>query len=429
MSAASITLGETTVRCLRCGLSHPAVIELDDGAAYGRVICPHRPPRARLSGNAELFFALRARSRCVGLPETRARPALISLLPITDHCNFRCPVCYAAAEPKSKPSYLPVAEIVHRARLARKSGARTISLTGGEPTLHPELRTIIQAVRALGPRVYLVTNGLRLGTEPSLAAALRRAGLTKVKLQLDSFNPATHERLRGNTFIREKIQAARNVVAAGLRLGTIAMMTKLNLPEIGRLIEFGLSLAPALNTIVFQAAAPTGRFELGRDQLVDKEEMLDQLLACGALPDASLEDAWPLPHVEPWSMQVHPDCGVNILVAIKGGRARLAREFIDLEMLHQRLHALGARTTWSARNLAPLRAILSSTRPGQRAAVLRCLTGFLFGSRHCGMVVIGVGAFCCSGFLDEQRLAGCATAELTARGSVSPCAWYSQTST
>jgi hypothetical protein len=111
-----------------------------------------------------------------------------------------------------------------------------------------------------------------------------------------------------------------------------------------------------------------------------------------------------------------------VLLDVERGRVRLARELIDLEILHQRLRALGAGATWSARNRSPLHAILSSTRSGQRDAALRCLAGFLFGSRRCGMVVLGVGAFCCSGLLDEQRLVGCATAELTAREGVSPCA-------
>jgi organic radical activating enzyme len=415
------TIGTTTVRCLRCGSTHTGVLEQEDGNVYGRVDCPHASRRVWLSGDAELFTAMRAKSCCVDSGQARRRPPLIALLPITNHCNFRCPICYANAGPELQPAFLSLAEAERRALQAKSSGARTISLTGGEPTLHPQLPELIRLIRRLGLHVYLVSNGLRLGTETALAATLRRAGLSKVKLQLDSFVPEIHRRLRGNAWIQEKKAAARNIVAAGLRLGTITTVTKMNLPEIGDIIRFGLSMAPQLNVMVFQAAAPAGRFELDRGQLVDKEVILRQVLASGALPDATLDDVWPLPRVEPWGMRVHPDCGVNLLMLWSRGKLQPAREFMDLPALHQKLDGLGGRTDWWTRNLSPLKRILGSTRPGRRVRMVRGLAGFLFGGRQHSMVVVGVGAFCRHDFFDMRRLAGCATVELTAGGPVSPC--------
>lgn len=415
----------TVVRCLRCGVTHAAAFEQQGGQVFGQVDCPSRPAKVRVSSAAEIYLALRSRSRCLEPAAARQRRSVIHLLPITRNCDFRCPVCYAACEPQPVPAHLPVAEVVARAQTARANGARAICLTGGEPTTHPELSRIVRAVGATGAKVILITNGWRLGTDPELAPALRAAGLSKVDLQFDTLNPEVHQQLRGNSLIQEKIQAAKNTLSAGIRLGTVTTVTRLNLPEVDRLITFGLSLGSGLKTIMFQTAVPVGRFELSHEHLVDKEQIVKQVLLSSALPGPTLEDVWPFPHVEPWGMRVHPDCGVS-LVLFRDARGMLhfAREWIDLERLNEQLHSLGPQTHWWARNLGPLRCLLQSTRPGHRLAVLRNLAGFLRGGEKNGAVLIGISGFCSPRFIDEMRLDGCATSELRAGGAVSPCAWY-----
>jgi cyclic pyranopterin phosphate synthase len=68
---------------------------------------------------------------------------------ITDRCNFRCVYCMEptsasrrgnAAPPWMRSSALPA--------IAESLGVRKIRLTGGEPTLHPELADIIAGIRA-----------------------------------------------------------------------------------------------------------------------------------------------------------------------------------------------------------------------------------------------------------------------------------------
>ncbi len=291
--------------------------------------------------------------------------------------------------------------------------------------MHPQLLEIVRAVSATGSKVFLITNGWRLGTEAGLAPALRAAGLSKVDLQFDTLEPDIHRQLRGNTLIDEKIRAAKNVLSSSIRLGTVTTVTRLNLAEVDRLIAFGLSLGSGLKTIMFQAAAPVGRFELSREHLVDKEQVVEQILAGAALPGPTLEDVWPFPNVEPWGMRVHPDCGVSlVLFRDAQGGLRLAREWIDLARLNDALHGLGRRTHWWARSFGPLRCLLQSTRRGHRLAVLRNLAGFLRGGETNGAVLIGVSSFCSPDFIDQMRLDGCATSELKAGCAVSPCAWY-----
>jgi pyruvate-formate lyase-activating enzyme len=419
-------LERTTVHCVECQREHPATLERQGNRVIGRVHCPAGELAVPLSSDAELYLGLREKSRSVHPSAFGATaPPLISWVPITDHCNYHCPVCYADSRPRDNPTFLPVDEVLRRIREIRRLGCRTVSLTGGEPTLHPELLSIVRRARAAGTRLDLISNGLRIAREPGLAAALRGAGLRKVKLQLDSLNAQTHLRQRGNRLVKEKVVAARRCVEAGLRLGTITTVTTLNLGEVGEILAFALSLAPRLTAIVFQAAAPTGRYALGEDTLVDKEQILRQVLRAPCLSGVSLDDVWPLPHFEPWGMRVHPDCGVNIIGTLRRGEFVPIRRHLDMADLQRRMHGEQRRTHWLARNLTPLRHMLACTRSGRRLDLLRSLAGFLSGRGKHGAVVIGVGGFCARGFIDAERIAGCASAELTRERPVSPCLLYS----
>lgn len=416
----------TTVFCVECGSEHAATLERESHRLIGRVPCPAAERVVPLSSDAEMFLSLRRKSRSLHIEDDdRTRPPLMAQVSITDHCNYECPVCYADCGPRSNPDNLPVDEVLRRVRDVRQRGAKTVSLTGGEPTLHPELTTIIRGARAAGLRVDIVTNGLRLAQEQDLARRLESAGLWKVRLQLDSLNAATHLRQRGNTLVAEKLVAADRVMQSGLRLGTVTTVTSVNLDELGEIIDFGMARAPRLCTIVFQAAANTGRYELGEHTLVDKEQILAKVLDHPSLPDVTLEDVWPLPHFEPWGMRLHPDCGVNIIGTLRHGKFHPLRHLLDIEDLHRRMHGAKRQRHWWARNATPLRHLLAATSPGRRFELLRSLGGFLSGRGERGIVLIGVGEFCRRAFVDSARIDGCASAELTETGPLSPCLLYS----
>ena len=72
--------------------------------------------------------------------------------------------------------FLPVEEVVRRAEVAKRGGARILHLIGGEPTMHPELLTIVEELSQMGLRLAVISNGFRLGREPELSQRLRRLG-------------------------------------------------------------------------------------------------------------------------------------------------------------------------------------------------------------------------------------------------------------
>lgn len=115
---------------------------------------------------------------------------------LTDHCNLRCVYCMPLTEVGYAPpaGVLRADEIERIARAAAHVGFRRVRLTGGEPTLRPDLVEIVERVaRVPGIRdVAMTTNGVLL---PRLAPLLKQAGLRRVNVHLDTLSPERLSRL------------------------------------------------------------------------------------------------------------------------------------------------------------------------------------------------------------------------------------------
>jgi cyclic pyranopterin phosphate synthase len=122
-----------------------------------------------------------------GLVDRFGRTVTDLRLSLTDRCNFRCTYCMPADGLPwlSRPELLTVDEIERLVRMFAGLGVREIKLTGGEPTVRPELLEIVARVRAVEPGIdlSLTTNGFLLDR---LAQPLRDAGLDRLNVSCDS---------------------------------------------------------------------------------------------------------------------------------------------------------------------------------------------------------------------------------------------------
>ena len=112
---------------------------------------------------------------------------------VTDRCNFRCLYCMPAEGlpwlPKAEIlSYEEIADVV---RQLAPLGLRRVRITGGEPTIRPNLEELIRLLRSVPEidDIALSTNGARL---PELAPRLRAAGLDRMNMSADSLR---HDRI------------------------------------------------------------------------------------------------------------------------------------------------------------------------------------------------------------------------------------------
>jgi len=115
---------------------------------------------------------------------------------VIDNCNLRCVYCMPLEGLRfaPKPELLNAAEIQTVVRAAVGVGFRKFRLTGGEPTIRADLLEIVERMASVAGvgELAMTTNALLLS---KLALPLKRAGLSRVNVHLDSLNPATVERL------------------------------------------------------------------------------------------------------------------------------------------------------------------------------------------------------------------------------------------
>ena len=135
---------------------------------------------------------------------------------LTDHCNFRCVYCMPpeGAPHLPKTDYLTADELARFVQIAARTGVSRYRLTGGEPLLRPDIVAIVSRMSRLGgvDELSMTTNGSLLAP---LAEPLRKAGLGRLNVSLDSLDPerfAEVARHDSYTKVRDGVEAA---LAAG----------------------------------------------------------------------------------------------------------------------------------------------------------------------------------------------------------------------
>jgi MoaA/NifB/PqqE/SkfB family radical SAM enzyme len=84
--------------------------------------------------------------------------------------------------------------MLRRVDLLAALGTGIITLSGGEPLLHPELDEIIRRIRVHGIIATVITNGYLL--TPERIQRLNRAGLEHLQISIDNVQPDDHSRGR-----------------------------------------------------------------------------------------------------------------------------------------------------------------------------------------------------------------------------------------
>ena len=414
-------LSQATSYCEECGEGHKAFYEEREGRVVFTVECPRRPRARTVSSDSDLFAGIRGRSRSaddVGVASAARR--LFYLIEITDACNLSCPLCYAAAGP-GRQRYLGLDEVRALGQKVKADGGKWITLTGGEPTLHPLMEQIIRLLnREMNLSALIVTNGVRIAEDPSFLSRLKRAGLRKVQLQFDTLDDATCVAMRGRSLIREKLTAIDRIRSAGLRLGLVVTVCDRNIAEVGKILDYAATLAPALNTLVFQSAVPVGRYP-GAMGTVDRETIIRSLCKKRTGLDLQPSDFFPPVQYAPWRVMSHPDCSATAYVCTGEGRTFALGRDVNVDAFYARLQA-GRR--WPGplgAVVIPFVTLLAHTMPDRRYRVLRRLLGLRSGRGADGLFLVTVGSYMTADTRDEQRLALCTAVHVTASGFRSLC--------
>jgi MoaA/NifB/PqqE/SkfB family radical SAM enzyme len=110
-------------------------------------------------------------------------PVMAQIVPMR-RCNLSCAYCNEYDD-VSKP--VPLDEMLRRIDHLARLGTSIITISGGEPTLHPELDQIIARIRHHGRVAGMITNGYYL--VPERIVRLNHAGLDHLQISIDNVQP------------------------------------------------------------------------------------------------------------------------------------------------------------------------------------------------------------------------------------------------
>src|SRR6267154_3634815 len=236
--------GQTTSLCETCDKLVPAKIEIRDNEVWYQKRCPQHGAQTTLvstdaaywklckdylkPGDRPLSWQSHTEYGCpydCGLCPDHEQHSCLALIEINEHCNLTCPVCFAESSP-ARDKQLPLATVERMldALVASEGEPDLLQISGGEPTLHPDLFAIIAAAKRRNVRhVMLNTNGIRIAAEPDFAARLAEcAPRFEIYLQFDALSRAALQTIRGADLRRSHAMALANLEKVGLSTTLVA---------------------------------------------------------------------------------------------------------------------------------------------------------------------------------------------------------------
>ncbi len=209
------------------------------------------------------------------LHDTLDRPLNSLRVSVTDRCNIRCRYCMPEDDyvwlPRS--SILSFEEIDRLVGIFTRLGVTRLRLTGGEPLLRQDLDKLVSMLsrRSEVKDLALTTNGIMLAR---YAGALKRAGLGRVTVSLDTLKEERFRQLTGSVRHRdvlEGIDRARAVGFSRIKLNTV-VIRGFNEDEPGDLLEFAREKGLEVRFIEYMDVGGATRWSF--QNVVSKEEIL-----------------------------------------------------------------------------------------------------------------------------------------------------------
>ncbi len=132
---------------------------------------------------------------------------------VTDRCNLRCRYCMPeeGIEDQGHSRMLSLEQIYRLVKVASEAGISKVRLTGGEPLVRKNISTLIEKIANLSgiEDVSLTTNGILF---PEMADDLRKAGLNRVNISLDTLNDEKYQYITRKGRLDHAMQAVHKAL-------------------------------------------------------------------------------------------------------------------------------------------------------------------------------------------------------------------------
>lgn len=160
---------------------------------------------------------------------------------LTNECNLACLHCIEESGPgKAFTDELGAAETLHIIDELAASGVPYLSLSGGEPMIHPHFFELVGRACAAGIELKIETNGHFL--DSLTCERLRSLGVKAVQVSLDGASRETYNRMRARGDFDRAVAGIRALAAAGVPIEINYSPTRFNAHEIGAAIDLACEL-------------------------------------------------------------------------------------------------------------------------------------------------------------------------------------------
>ncbi len=174
-------------------------------------------------------------------------------------CNLSCDYCCVVSGPRADPRRLPAERIRVLVDEAVASGMEGVFLTGGEPTLRPDLPALIEYVTDRLPLTLLTNAMLLRGPRWERLRPLIDAGRrVAFQVSLDSATPERHDAHRGRGAHAGALTGIRTLIDAGARVRLAASLPEAALGEIPELHHLADELGVGPDDRIFRPIALRG---------------------------------------------------------------------------------------------------------------------------------------------------------------------------
>lgn len=159
---------------------------------------------------------------------------------LTYGCQNRCSFCYASSPYRAGEHRLMTTQEVKQVmdKIFHQGHVPSLSFTGGESTLRPDLDRLIRHGADLGLRVNLISNGIKAASQ-DYARGLVDAGLASAQISLEAASAADHDTVVGRAgAFQRTVAGVRNFQRLGIHVHTNTTLCAMNLDHAEDLIRF-----------------------------------------------------------------------------------------------------------------------------------------------------------------------------------------------
>ena len=213
--------------------------ELSDSAEPFLLRCDGSSKGSELTSDAEFVAYCIKQGLIEALPQRDLVPVSIAEAPepslrylelqLSHRCNLKCRHCYLGPP---RPNELSLEDALKIAREFAAHGGLRLLISGGEPLLHPHLKTFIEETAGLPIRRVLLTNGTLISKEN-----VDHLRVEEIQFSLDGWRQG-HDLLRGEGNFDRTLRGIRAAGDAGIPISIATVIHRGNLDEFGELRRF-----------------------------------------------------------------------------------------------------------------------------------------------------------------------------------------------